>query len=823
MQTEMQTQDESDFFAGTLPPPSTVDRYAMVPKELKTLRNWVVFRLVPTTADNDSKLTKVPYIAGLPLADARKASTTDRSTWKTFHEAVSSQLDGYDGIGFVFTDSGYAGIDLDHCRNVQTGAVDAWAQNIIDDLNSYAELSPSETGVHVITKLAGRPFPGIKRGLAEMYCNGRFFTMTGKCIGVPRITAPKLAPLYQRIEAREFVFGERAQSHHSKTAVKDSVAVEYSGSKLVPTSKLKILTAGEIVSTRPFVITDGMGASVEYPSQSEADQALCNLLALDGADVEEIDMQFRASSLMRSKWADRADYRDATIKRAIQYRDREKTKQNQITLTEQDQQTLMASDTSDRPSENVDSLGELDLTVTPTHRGIAEVIAKIFGRNYLYAIGEVKGTWWRYNGQIWRPADDAEMLSVVAKFSDRIKKLAETKPEQAEALMKLAYKLDNSVFPAGVISFLRILLKGSVDEFDQRPGLFNFANGTYDLNAQQFREADRDDLLTQVAGAAYRAKAQCPEFISFLTRCFPNEEIRDYLQRWFGYCLAGHNAEKILLMIRGAGDNGKTILLEIIKMVMGAYATHVQFSSLTESEWSSGANTPKGDLVALMKARFVTADESKKHMKLDEAAIKQLTGGGTWTGRQLYCEPRTYTPIFKLMLSSNFEPKITNDPALGARIHYLPMTRKFARGNPERVENQKALLIPEREGIASWMVEGYNAYRREGLNPPAEVLNATEEYLQRSDVQLEFFTDLCETGGEIPLQDLYHAHSGWAYRRGDEAKLTFAEFEDVLLERKYKIGRRTNQRGRPKIVFGLHLRKADSADAPELTAEFQLQ
>lgn len=105
-------------------------------------------------------------------------------TWRAFEEAlISYERDGHDGIGFVFSDADpYVGIDLDGCRNPETGGVEPWAQKIVDRVREgYIEASPSGTGIHIIVEGAMRN-GGMRKGPIEMYSRGRFFTMTGKVL-----------------------------------------------------------------------------------------------------------------------------------------------------------------------------------------------------------------------------------------------------------------------------------------------------------------------------------------------------------------------------------------------------------------------------------------------------------------------------------------------------------------------------------------------------------------------------------------------------------------------------------------------------------------
>lgn len=134
-----------------------------IPEELRRRRQWVVHK------------DKIPHIAG----GVGKADTTDLMTWRTFEEAVQALESGrYDGVGFVFSSGDpFAGVDLDKCRNPETGELEGWAAEIVASFGGYAEATPSGTGVHIIVR--GKA-PNMKRGLVEAYSSERYFTMTGR-------------------------------------------------------------------------------------------------------------------------------------------------------------------------------------------------------------------------------------------------------------------------------------------------------------------------------------------------------------------------------------------------------------------------------------------------------------------------------------------------------------------------------------------------------------------------------------------------------------------------------------------------------------------
>jgi hypothetical protein len=188
----------------------------------------------------------------------------------------------------------YVGIDLDKCRNAATGQVEEWARAVIRELNSYTEVSPSGTGVHILVR--GELPPGRNRaGRVEMYSKARYFTMTGK----------RLKGVSARIEERDLT------SIHSRLGTLDpkhTVEPVDAQPKTVlhGSNKFDSLMAGH---------WEGV-----YPSQSEADQAFCVMLAYKhDCNRHKIEEEFGRSGLNRGKWENRQDYRGKTIQRAIEF------------------------------------------------------------------------------------------------------------------------------------------------------------------------------------------------------------------------------------------------------------------------------------------------------------------------------------------------------------------------------------------------------------------------------------------------------------------------------------------------------------------------
>ena len=147
-----------------------------IPDALKIRPQWVNWRY----ALQSEKWTKHPYNP----RTGRKASSTDLLTWSAFNEVMEAYKAGaYDGIGFMLCSGDLLmGIDLDGCRDAEGGEVAEWAVGIVRYFDSYTELSPSGSGVHILVK--GKAPAALKRPGLEMYSTERYLTVTGHLLEI---------------------------------------------------------------------------------------------------------------------------------------------------------------------------------------------------------------------------------------------------------------------------------------------------------------------------------------------------------------------------------------------------------------------------------------------------------------------------------------------------------------------------------------------------------------------------------------------------------------------------------------------------------------
>lgn len=273
-----------------------------VPESLKMLRQWVLWRY----ETRNGKRTKIPY-----QPNGQKSESDNPKTWSTFDQVITRfSQSGFDGIGIMFG-NGLAGVDLDHHVD-EHGQLSDFSKNVIFQISSYTELSPSRQGLHIL--FMGELPPGRRRdddlGI-EMYSAGRFFTVTGiRLDSTPTEVNTRTAEV---ADLHRQIFGDykepAARKPSEPNSLDDSALIEKACSAKNG-SKFTALWNGNC--------NDYNG------DQSRADLALCSSLAFwTGGDTGRMDSLFRMSGLMREKWDEihsgtGATYGQMTIERSLQ-------------------------------------------------------------------------------------------------------------------------------------------------------------------------------------------------------------------------------------------------------------------------------------------------------------------------------------------------------------------------------------------------------------------------------------------------------------------------------------------------------------------------
>ena len=431
------------------------------------------------------------------------------------------------------------------------------------------------------------------------------------------------------------------------------------------------------------------------------------------------------------------------------------------------------------------SLGDFKFT----DFGNAERLVQMYGDEMLY-VPEWK-VWLVWDGRRWRPDTDGKAqrnakqtvralyaVATTTEDEDRRKRIAAwaTRSEQAQRLKEM---LNLAQTEAGM--FVR------PDQLDTHPWLLNVQNGTLDLQTGELRAHERADLLTKVLPIAYSPKAKCPRFDRFLKEVLPEPKERAFLQRAIGYSLTGLTVQEVMFMLVGPGSNGKSKLLETLRLLFGPFAQTAPTKLLMQDAFQS----IPADLARLPGARFVTVIESERGQRLAEGTIKSLTSGDRMSARGLYQSPFEFTPTCKIWLATNHLPTIKgDDDGIWRRIILFHFNQRITGAKRDLHLGEK--LKAELPGILRWGVEGVRAWQNDGFNPPESVVQAVVSYREQQDVPGQFLRDctITQEDGWASTDALFQAYTAWCDHNGIRYPMTKGEIGKLMAERGYEESRR---------------------------------
>ncbi len=400
-------------------------------------------------------------------------------------------------------------------------------------------------------------------------------------------------------------------------------------------------------------------------------------------------------------------------------------------------------------------------------KGISRLFATTVKALYRYNV-DTK-CWMFYNGKYWELDKEATKVSVTLKFfTDALSQYSSMNTIEQnhynEALSKSIKKLGGKNKRDLILKDSMSELPISNAELDSKKNLINLANGTFDLNTYTLQPHCSDDLISMVANVEFNQNTSTEPFTKFLNEIFENNTDKiNYLQRVLGYSLTSSTKEDTMFILYGESTrNGKTTLIETLLKMLGDYgkqATPETFAvkKIVDSRAASG------DLARLRCARIVNSSELPKEMVLDSAKLKTLTGGDTITVRNLYTNEFEYKPEFKIFLTTNHLPQITDDTIWQShRVNVISFNRHFSQEEQDKNLKTKLCQKDVLSGIFNWCIEGLKAYRAEGLNPPVCILTDNEKYQKGCDYISLFLSECFEkTGNSTKLNDVYSIYLKW--------------------------------------------------------------
>lgn len=713
-------------------------------QELKEQRIWMLWRF----EIRKEKQTKVPKSA----VDGRASGTDEswRQTWVTYEEAVAAKdTFGMDGVGFKIPD-GYFFLDVDH-RDLD----DPLIQKLLTRFDSYAERSVSGGGIHIYGRCDASLIPTstdangrVKLDRAyymknphngvELYYGGitnRFAVFTGNVIwGKPLrdCTEALLATLDEDMRRQEKPAEKKLAKSHD--AVFDVVG--------------NLLRQGNADKFRKLYQD---GDFSDYGSQSEADCALCAMIAFrTGPDPDMIDRVFRASALMREKW-EREDYREATIQKGI----------------EACNGTFHRSKMEHPYFIRFNDDGEAYVVPALLARYVRENVKYLLVRDS----GKQALLKYVYDGGVYKLYAEDMFKGVIKGFVE------EYDPELVKMrVITEAYQQ--------IITDLQYI---GQEELDACETLINFSNCLLRVDARGMTTVPHTPSIYSTIQIPCRwtgKPSPTPVFDRYLhTLTNGDKAVEQLLLEFIGACISnvkGWRMKKALFLV-GAGDTGKSQLKSLVERLLGK--ENFIGIDLKEIEARFGTGVIYGTrLAGSSDMSFLTVDELK--------TFKKITGGDSLFAEFKGQQGFEYTYNGLLWFCMNRLPKFGGDD--GQWVYNRIMVVDCPNVIPLEKQDKELLdkMYAEREGIVFKAITALRTVIAKGyrFSEPASVTAARQKYKDTNSTVVSFFEECmcpwpqgkivrhCTTGR------IYKVYQAWCRENNNGYAKTAREFREDLAE-----------------------------------------
>lgn len=406
--------------------------------------------------------------------------------------------------------------------------------------------------------------------------------------------------------------------------------------------------------------------------------------------------------------------------------------------------------------------------------GNAERMLDKHGKGLMYV--PETNQWYRWNGVYWQVAMGVD-VEHLAKETIRTMHSEGKDIADDEKLMDF-YKHCVASQKAQMVKNMITLAQSdprvvvNVGELDKDKNLLGVGNGTVCLTTGELQHADPKDRITVVTAVEYDADAKTPLFEKTVHDVFFGDvAMINFFQRLIGYTLLGQPNEDIFSIPYGSGSNGKSTVIGAIRDVLGDHAIVAEASTFLGKAGSS-AGGAREDVLRLRGKRMVYITEPDEGSELKEGLVKAMTGGEPMPARGLYSKSTIEVmPTWVAFMPTNHKPIVKGDDyAIWRRLLPVPFTRNFDQDNnvtkdPDRADKLKT----EASGILAWCVQGALKYLATGLEVPAKVQQARDDYKKDMDLLAEWLEECCEVAPDVAdlSSNLWASWEQFARERGE--------------------------------------------------------
>ena len=476
---------------------------------------------------------------------------------------------------------------------------------------------------------------------------------------------------------------------------------------------------------------------------------------------------------------------------------------------------------------------------------IANILYMMFKHDYACA-GIKSDKWYRFTNHRWmedesgttlrkhisgalrdlyrfKCDDISQRLCDVGQQEDKLKQWESL----SNKLLDIVSKLGSTTHKDHILKEAREMFYDAdvkfLDLLDSNPQLMCFKNGVVDFKERSFRPGRAEDYLEKSTNICYkpldrkRDAVVIAELNDFMEKLFPLEKLRNYMWEHFASLLIGVNLNQKLHMYIGGGENGKSVLTDLLSQSLGDYYAICPLSLITQPRQKQGQASP--DIVSLKGLRMAVMQEPSKDDKINDGAMKELTSGvEPIKGRNLFSTPITFIPQCKIVVCSNNFMKVNSqDHGTWRRIAVADFMSRFT-DNPE--DNDEDILyqfkkdptlkekFPQwREVFMAMLVE--IAFVNQGKVSPCDLVDdASNSYRQREDHIAEFISEKIakSDGGKITKTELANEFKLWyesTYGRGGPNVKEVQEY----------VNKKFNIKVRDGVWSGIRIKYNESADS----------
>lgn len=753
-------------------------------QNMKRLRNWVCHR------------NKIP----IDPKTGNPAKSNDPNTWGTYEQAKEwmERDKSISGLGFMFGNSPYVGIDIDHC--IQDGKTSELAHKIITTFQSYTEISPSGTGVHIICKgkLKGTGRKNSELGL-EIYDTGRYFTVTENAIKA----YPNVLECQKEIDElcqKYFSEKSKATSKSAQTVPKQQQICHLEDEKLLEIAR------NSRNGTKFADLYAGNWQNY-YKSQSEADIALCNMLAFwTGNDFDQIDRIFRSSGLMRDKWNQQHGintYGDMTITKAVDtceetfqpsqmcnFNDIKKVETRTETVQSGTESVQSGIEWNENSKESVQNGTEISQNGTESSENGTETVqndtkssengTETNENNSESAQNDTPtfqnlDRFHRFNGkgQITGVFDakirdyiiETEHIIVVGGCTYLYKNGVYLLDKQGheikniiQSLIYMEFQNARTINRVYDLILLQKCLQKNYYEVNQYPNYYiNFQNGMLNVKTLELLPHSPDYFsMNQIphnwkmlAVSDYLKDHQkCQNSLHFLNTSFIKEDTKTIFQ-YLGLCMTHNMDYQMFLLLLGEGANGKSVLIDLFNAIIGSEnISSLSMGNLTQRFFSSQL---------LFKLCNTCADISKISIE-DDAELKKVIGGDTLQAEFKGKDSFVFAPYAKFLFSANRFPHV-DDRSNGfkRRLRVVEMNQN----PPKKDVHLKEKLMKELDfWISSAVLWLQQALQKQDIYESENSKKARQKIHKDSDSVYAFVHDCLERfeGHDMPRSEMFQEY-----------------------------------------------------------------